>query len=80
LADFGISGGAPAPGNPMFRGTAMPMRTTASNRIQKHEPIPQNNIVLGAGPSGLANNVETYNPLITQARQDNYDENINPCT
>lgn len=55
------------PGNPAFRGTAMPMRVTQP-KIQKHESIPPPNVNLGAGPSGLANNVDNINPMMMAER------------
>lgn len=51
------------PSNPAFRGTAMPMRVTQP-KIQKHaDNVQPVNVQLGAGPSGLANNVENMNPM-----------------
>ena len=55
------------PGNPAFRGTAMPMRVTSA-KIQRHDAPQPVSVNLDAGPSGLANNVDNLNPMAMAER------------
>ena len=73
MADFAVPErplGQPAGGH-VFRSTAMPMKMTQP-QIQKHDGANVGNVQLGAGPSGLANNVDHMNPMAMAERDQIY--------